>query len=1554
MKKASTFRALVAILLVAAMMFGMVGCAVEAPTVQEPVADSNAETQETVAQIIDNKEVEDLSREEKEQVVEILGDDTVTEEVIADMDDEELEELVVNLTAKLEPEKEEAVQETVPSEDSGIYDDNGAMTLPFDQAYPELVEDGTVTYDEETLLVKMNNSRNGEISEGMAAAGVAALEAIVPMETATWYEAMLVDGTDATAAIEALRELKEVLLVEYNFEIQTEHIDDYKEFDGDHDFHDNDHHKDQWHMHHCGIPDGMTEMETDGGSSSVIVAVIDSGVDYDHVDLEQNMWVNSGEIPDNNIDDDGNGYVDDYYGVNIVTGKGNGDDDNGHGTHVAGIIAAQNNNLGVVGIAYNVKIMTVKAAMASGTLNQSDIAKAILYAYDMGAEVINMSFGGSACSIAVQDALAVAYSRCVLVASAGNDGAPNEAAKSQIPPLPNYPAALTYVLGVMSVDQYGVESSFTNWDYEAFNGVEYELYAPGNEIMSTLPGDRYGILSGTSMAAPVVSAMAAILRSEFADRDMYPTKFIYGQLASTSGYTATCLDPDTHGEHNLPQIVNLYSALTEMPQPQVNMQDYSAFDTETISDVNNGDGVIDAGETIALGLTLRNRWGMSENTVVTIDTLSSAGIADPYVTIQNPSVNYGSVGTYSTQNCGAIYTDELLTGWENPFYITIAEDCPNDYIIKLNVTITCENALDEEDTATYTETNRIWLYVRNGLVLSSIIDEDMVLTSDNLYIIPNSTVIEKGVTVRVEPGTHIQFWSADPEDPYASQYIAYLQVKGNFLVEGTKENPVYIYPSELMSGYNVEISHSGGGYVSLIYADITNFGIGGNAETDCEINYVEHCVFRQNYPTTHYRYMTGTNVYSSPLTEIGDFEEAVDCAFYKVGGYPSYTEPVLYGNFDRCMFVDCGIEFNRNYHGYATYANCVFLGNNVHGEHSSYVAVPVHMDVDSLITYYNSDTDTTYVVYKAYYSNYDHETMAMYLERLGVRYAVFETIEEAKWIGREHGVSNGIANVGIKCVNGKYTWADGSPISDDFKPLDPSSVEDSPLLHYGYMDTANYMTDTNSFNVSIFEISGEYTADDLRERISNLRDTDYLNSYFTGNAILNRISTDTDVENWLRILAPNSNTYVDGYKIPLGGNYWGTTNETAIGLQIVDYADYISYSRLMYEPYLTTAPENTFPFVTSVTVLNKDGEEVSTVGNEPITVRVTFNRDMDTSIPLAVRFGSAEPYADYTIPGSYVDARTWEGSYTLNTLIDNGVQYWNISNGCSATEDLELYADTARFFFNIDTTAAQALIMQGNATDTGIQLTWTQDDFDTLMGYNVYRSTSEDGYYQKLNTTVIPADTMEWFDDTVEPGVVYYYNFTVVKTDMSESEPSGKITIMSKDTMAPNIYHSVVPTATTGSNLIITATVTDNLYIAHAKIYFRTVGETEWKSVTMTNNNSKYSTIISAEHLSTAGLEYYIEAYDGVSYTYRGSAESPYTVTVLQAVDVSALGDVNGDGSITNLDALILLYAINDKYNMTAEEFARADLNADGVLTAAEALRILQYVNGTVGSVVMS
>ena len=575
----------------------------------------------------------------------------------------------------------------------------------------------------------MKKDFDGQLTKNLANCGIEKIEKFMTGVDSDWYRATIKNDTDVITVMKKARSLNEVLVVDLDYIYENAVEEEWESVGPTTDCTDilnekvknNENAGQQWYLTHCDIQKAWKFLEKEGiepgGLSSVTVAVIDTGVDYNHPDLKANMWVNTGEIAGNGIDDDGNGYVDEVYGVNVIANNGYADmenvgnpmDDHGHGTHVAGIIAATNNKAGIVGIAYNAKIMAVKAGQATGIFLQSDIAEGILYAYQMGADVINMSFGGNACSIAVQDALTQAYTSAVLVASAGNDGKPNEKTdhyKEYPDYAPNYPGALSYVIGVMSVGAQYTESSFTNWDASKFNSIEYEIYAPGEFILSTLPNNRYGNMSGTSMAAPVVSGIAALLRSYFTDKDMYPSKFIAGQLCSATSDEAHCCNQKKHTvdnqEHNLPFVVNAYDSLTKLPKPDVYVNDYYLFDDEDISDNNNGDGVVDAGETINIGMILRNRWGAAEDTTLTLDSIVSndTGLTNPYVEIIDGSVNFGGVGTYSTKD-QLIRESELITGTNYPLVIKIKENCPNDYLVNLNVRVAFKNALDEEDTNSY-------------------------------------------------------------------------------------------------------------------------------------------------------------------------------------------------------------------------------------------------------------------------------------------------------------------------------------------------------------------------------------------------------------------------------------------------------------------------------------------------------------------------------------------------------------------------------------------------------------------------------------------------------------------------------------------------------------------------------------------------------------------------------------------------------------------------------------------------------------------------------------
>ncbi len=248
----------------------------------------------------------------------------------------------------------------------------------------------------------------------------------------------------------------------------------------------------------------------------IIVAVVDTGVDYNHEDLRDVMWNNPGEIANNGIDDDGNGYIDDVHGINTLTrnsdGNATGDmrDTHGHGTHVSGSIGAtQNNNKGIAGVASNVKIMGIRTVPNRGDELDVDVVEAFIYAAKNGAKIINCSFGkarnegGMAVSEAI-DFIGENYGTLV-VAAAGNSS-------RSIDRRLTYPASFQNenLLIVASTTKRGGMSSFSNYGIK-----NVDVAAPGSGIYSTTPGNRYASMSGTSMASPNTAGVAAEILSHF-------------------------------------------------------------------------------------------------------------------------------------------------------------------------------------------------------------------------------------------------------------------------------------------------------------------------------------------------------------------------------------------------------------------------------------------------------------------------------------------------------------------------------------------------------------------------------------------------------------------------------------------------------------------------------------------------------------------------------------------------------------------------------------------------------------------------------------------------------------------------------------------------------------------------------------------------------------------------------------------------------------------------------------------------------------------------------
>jgi hypothetical protein len=293
------------------------------------------------------------------------------------------------------------------------------------------------------------------------------------------------------------------------------------------------------------------------GSPSVTVGVIDTGIDYTHPDLAPNIWVNPGEncagCRHDGIDNDGNGYVDDWHGWDFINDDNDAFDDNGHGTHVAGTIGGVGGNgTGVAGVNWSVRLLPLKFLDADGSGDAADAVRAVLYASSMGAVATNNSWGGDGYSEALADAIDYASDHgSVFVAAAGNSFSDNDVSE-------NYPSnyEIPNVVAVASTDNRDARSWFSNYGRHTV-----DLGAPGSSILSTWPGGTYRYLDGTSMATPHVTGAVALAKAAFPDATSFGLKALL--LRTVDPKAALATNTVTGGR------LNVGNALACDGQPQV-------------------------------------------------------------------------------------------------------------------------------------------------------------------------------------------------------------------------------------------------------------------------------------------------------------------------------------------------------------------------------------------------------------------------------------------------------------------------------------------------------------------------------------------------------------------------------------------------------------------------------------------------------------------------------------------------------------------------------------------------------------------------------------------------------------------------------------------------------------------------------------------------------------------------------------------------------------------------------------------------------------------------
>jgi subtilisin family serine protease len=703
------------------------------------------------------------------------------------------------------------------------------------------------------------------------------------------------------------------------------------------------------------------------GNADIIVAVVDSGVDYRHRDLDDNMWINSGEVAGNDVEDDDNGYVDDIYGYDFINSDSDPCDDHGHGTHCAGTIAAEGDNgLDVAGVCWDVRIMALKFLGYDGYGSTSDAVTAFYYAVANGADVTSNSWGGGSHSETMREAIDYAHSQgVIMVASAGNDNSD----------YPKYPAYYEHMISVAATNSNDEKAPFSNY------GDWVDIAAPGVDILSlraegTYLGTNYDdyitIASGTSMSCPHIAGACALLLSA---NPLLTCDEVYDILIET-------VDPISPGICASDGRLNLHSAIAAaVPSQGYIILDRDYYACSGVVSVSLVDYDLRGQDTQAVNITTT---GGDSETLFLNEDVNRPGIFMGTISIfaKRVKTEDGKLQVAHDQIITAIYED-ANDGTGNPATVedTAVVDCEAPLFFNVEIVragtfgarirfetnepttgrILCDLSCGEpyafvsEDAALATaHTFNISGLSRETsyyFIVDAFDAAGNQTTDDNSRACYSFTTGEPGVVRVPSEFPTIQaavndVWQGDTvlvaDGNYTGPGNRDIDFKGKAITvrsENGPENCIIDCNSISVEPYRGFYFHSGEDANSVVEGfTITNGyapdGLGGGIKCVDSSPTLTNCTFSENLVLSN-MYSPGggmSNHYSSPTL--------INCTFTRNSGY-SYHDTLGGGMYNyesdptltNCAFIENSGSLGGgiyNYDSNSTLINCTFTGNSVH------------------------------------------------------------------------------------------------------------------------------------------------------------------------------------------------------------------------------------------------------------------------------------------------------------------------------------------------------------------------------------------------------------------------------------------------------------------------------------------------------------------------------------------------------------------------------------------------------------------------------------------------